>query len=349
MRSATRLWLLAPLAIGAFLSIVACSALGQDHGRADGPVVFIALGDMPYGTDQEKSIEFIGDQIEAGNYPFVVHYGDVKAGEVACSNALLEARRDLIYGELGAPVIFTPGDNDWTDCDRKKNSTSFDELDRLAKLRMLFFAPGHLPADSSLRVARQDNDDMDYPENARWQHGGVVFATLHIVGTDNGRAEIRLSKKDKALNEVDRRDTANLSWLNRAFAEAERTNAAALVLFMHADPLELEHWPKSKRTLCSRQRQEVCNPYLSFLQRLTEQADQFDKPVLLVHGSTAPFCLDSGFGGWRAPKLWRLNGPGDFVVIDAAVVTVETDQKARVPFRVRGLLSGDAVPACKPH
>ena len=83
---------------------------------------------------------------------------------------------------------------------------------------------------------------------------------------------------------------------------------------------------------------------MGFLTRLTERADRFDKSVLLVHGSTGNYCLDPGFGGWRAPKLWRLNGPGDFVVIDAAGVRFDAADVS--PFRVRGLSTGDQPPLC---
>ena len=37
------------------------------------------------------------------------------------------------------PAIFTPGDNDWVDCDRPKNG-SYDSLGRLDYERALFFS-----------------------------------------------------------------------------------------------------------------------------------------------------------------------------------------------------------------
>ena len=320
------------LALPAIAFVLLAAGLAQASGTD-----FVVLGDIPYGQDQAQGLGYLGKNIRDGKFPFVVHYGDAKGGGETCSDALLTARRDLIYGLLEGRVFYTPGDNDWTDCDRDA-AGGFDELERLARLREIFFSGPGLPAEPAWRIVRQS---PDYPENARWDYEGIRFVTLHIVGTDDGRVEIKHSEVDAALTEANARQAANLQWLDAAFAGAQ--DAVALVALMQADPYDLSD-RKERDTACDAQRPTACNPYLTFLERLTVLADAFDKPVLLVHGSTNRFCLDTGFGGWRAPKLWRLNGPGDFVTIDAAVVHV--DPGARMPFEVHGLLPGDAVPAC---
>ncbi|MGF1612302.1 MAG: hypothetical protein ACFCUQ_23130 [Kiloniellales bacterium] len=318
--------------------VVLCLCLLLAPAARAEPVEFIALGDMPYGEDQVKSLAYIGNQIRKGGYPFVIHYGDIKAGDGACSDALLSERRKIVYGLLEGRVFYTPGDNDWTDCDRKE-AGSFDEMERLRFLRRLFFTDG-LPSIPDWRIRRQA---PGYPENAHWEWEGLLFVTLHIVGSDNGRHEIKNSDVAAALDAVDARDQANLVWLDLAFERARLSSAVGLVAIIHADPYEIEHRAQRNQP-CTKTLRTDCNPYLPFLERLTEQADRFDKPVLLIHGSTNKFCLDRGFGGWRAQKLWRLNGPGDFVTVDAAVVTF--DPAAREPFAVHGLLSGDSLPAC---
>ena len=40
------------------------------------------------------------------------------------------------------PLVHTPGDNEWTDCYRKK-AGEFDPLERLAKVRAMFFPDGN--------------------------------------------------------------------------------------------------------------------------------------------------------------------------------------------------------------
>lgn len=304
-------------------------------------IEFIVLGDIPYSQGEFESLKYIGDVIQAGGYPFVVHYGDVKSGGDKCSDAVLLKSKKAIYGLLEGRVFYTPGDNDWTDCDREK-AGKFDEMERLARLREIFYAAEDLPSVPNWRINRQQ---PDYRENAQWRYGGVQFVTLHIVGTDNGRHEIKQSDEKAALKAVDARDMANLAWLDEAFEKARQDGAQALVAIMHGDPDEFEHRDQRSRP-CTVQEPVLCNPYLTFLQRLTTRANAFDKPVLLVHGSTNRFCLDTGFGGWRANKLWRLNGPGDFVDIDAAVVRFDPDVKT--PFQVHGLLSGNSLPGCDP-
>ena len=41
------------------------------------------------------------------------------------------------FNSLRAPAVFTPGDNDWTDCDRTAGYSSLAQLD---KERALFFS-----------------------------------------------------------------------------------------------------------------------------------------------------------------------------------------------------------------
>ena len=303
------------------------------------PVEFVVLGDMPYGEEQVGSLKFIGKKIRKAGFPFVIHYGDLKAGNAPCDDPLLTDRRDRLFQLVEGGLFYTPGDNDWTDCDRAK-AGGFDELERLGKIRSLFFSQG-LPSKPEWRIARQG---PDYPENARWAFGNLQFVTLHIVGSDNGRHEIKeTDPTEKALDAVDARDRANLTWLDAAFDHARQRDLDGMIVVIHADPGEIEH-RKHRNRPCTQAERTACNPYLPFLRQLTEQADRFDKPVLLVHGSTNNFCLDEGFGGWEAVKLWRLNGPGDFVVIDAAVVRF--DPRDQRPFQVRGLLTQDSVPLC---
>ena len=61
---------------------------------------------------------------------FTVHDGDLKAGsKSACSDDVYVQALGYL-NSLKAPAMFTPGDNDWTDCDRPSNG-AFSSLDRL--------------------------------------------------------------------------------------------------------------------------------------------------------------------------------------------------------------------------
>ena len=100
---------------------------------------FVALGDVPYGKPDVVSgpyrslIAIINQKAPA----FTVHLGDIKNGSSPCSDgALLEQLKLLNTFEGG--LLYTPGDNEWTDCHREK-AGGYDPLERLAFLRKTFF------------------------------------------------------------------------------------------------------------------------------------------------------------------------------------------------------------------
>jgi hypothetical protein len=83
--------------------------------------------------------------MNAQNLKFTVHDGDLKAGNAitgsttptTCSDALyVQALK--FFNALKAPAAFTPGDNDWTDCDRPANG-GFNSRERLDHERQVFF------------------------------------------------------------------------------------------------------------------------------------------------------------------------------------------------------------------
>lgn len=165
----------------------------------------------------------------------------------------------------------------------------------------------------------------------RWHYGGVVFLTLHMVSTDNGRKEILLDDKELALTLVDARDRANLLWLEAAFTEAEKTGAGAIVIAAQADVMQ-----HHSDMPCGPHRREGCDAFAAFRLKLRHLAAKFARPVLFVHGDTNPYCLDRAFGGAAAPKLWRLNSTGDFALVDAAEIRVNL-KDAAAPFSVISL------------
>ncbi len=301
---------------------------------------FIAIGDTPYSDREAKRFkDEIPQAIARSNVPFVVHYGDFKAGNLTCTDELFVERRDAILGLHPGRVFFTPGDNDWTDCDRSHIATPISELDRLDRVRRLFFEqPLDLP--ESWRYARQPN----FPENARWMKEGVLFVTLHIVGTNNGRQEILLDDVEAALALVEARDQANRVWLQAAFEQAKQARASAVVIVTQADVTQ----PDGSGA-CTAFDRANCDAFADVRAQLRRHASKFRdrgqprKPVLLIHGDTNPYCLDKQFGGNTAPNLWRLNAWGDFQQpADATAIAVQPND-ANEPFVIQTLL-GHQVP-----
>ncbi len=330
----------APLALAA--ALLALVPLGT-HAE----LTFLAIGDTPYDDQERVHIEDeVRPAIAASGAPFLVHYGDLKGGGGPCPTsiaAMIEAR-DWVHALHPGPVFYTPGDNEWTDCDRGEAPAAFSETEALGRLRTVFFdVPPVPPAEQAAwGFARQSG----FPENARWSRDGVQFVTVHLVGTNNGRVQILHDDVEVALRYVEARDRANEHWLEAAFRAAR--GAAALVIVTQADVTSPDGGASC--TMLNRQR---CDAFEVFRAQLAAYASGFRdrrgaplKPILLLHGDTYPYCLDRGFGGDLAPNLWRLNAWGDYQrPADATRVTVRPDDTAE-PFVVETLLGGQAPGAC---
>jgi hypothetical protein len=193
------------------------------------------VSDMPYVESHNYNMGKLTEALQAGGVPFVVHTGDYKGAGEPCTDEALQAHLTWARSFGDAPVFYTPGDNDWTDCDRPSLTPARPELEVLEALRGAFFAAPPPGAEAVGAVAQEA-----LPENVRWTYEGVVFSTLHVVGTNNGREEILLGDEGAALDAVDARDAANLAWIEAAFEAAGEGDARAVVFFQQADPTDVE-------------------------------------------------------------------------------------------------------------
>ncbi|WP_262692382.1 hypothetical protein [Kordiimonas aestuarii] len=265
-------------------------------------VDFVAFGDMPYNAEQVGRMKSLAHHPALEGASFAIFYGDTKSGGTRCTVAELGGNKKLIEAIVDAPLFFTPGDNDWTDCDRKGD----DELKVLDTILMpLYFRPEARPendprAKPEWQIVRQGGQ----LENARWTAGGTMFATFHIVATGNGREEIKIGDKPMNFARVDARDAANLTWLAETFGAAK--DADSLVLTMHTDPTKT----RDGLPVCDQTIRSKCDPYRPFLEALGEEAAAFGKPVLVIHGDTNPYCVQDGYLG--VTNMQRLNGTGDY-------------------------------------
>jgi hypothetical protein len=106
------------------------------------PFSFVALGDLPYGSEAQAYPPYralIGT-INKMHPPFSIHIGDVKSGSTQCTDQELQAQIGH-FNMFEAAVVYTPGDNEWTDCHRANNG-AYDPQERLQALRERFFTPG---------------------------------------------------------------------------------------------------------------------------------------------------------------------------------------------------------------
>ena len=203
---------------------------------------FVAMGCMPYGAQNFTAYERLLAEISRQHPAFTVHCGDTKSGSEPPTDTFFQQVKTW-FDSIEGPVIYTPGDNEWTDVHRPNNGSQ-DPLVWLGKVRKLYFAEerslGRAPIP--LVTQRRDKGFEKFVENARWTRGGVVFATVHVVGSNNNLQP----NVPGALTEFRERDLANAAWVRATFAEARATGAPAVALFFQAEPLKPNENPAKK-------------------------------------------------------------------------------------------------------
>lgn len=255
---------LAAIALAAF----ACAGQGAERFS------FAAFGDTPYFGFEEPAVERLIAGLADANVAFVVHVGDFKLGAAACSDEVFGERRRL-FEASPVPFVYVPGDNEWTDC-RSALAGGHDPLERLDRLRALFHAGDVSLGRRTIRLARQSADPRfaAYRENVRWRHGGVLFVTLNVPGSNNNLRRDGATDAEHAA-----RMAANLDWLADAVRRAAAADVRGLVVFAHADP-SFERPPRR------------LDGYARFREALQTHAARLGKPLLLVHGDGHRYRVD---------------------------------------------------------
>jgi len=132
--SCTQSRLLTAIAVLFLLSAVvgtACATENHEtYNHRTGRSYSLGLwGDLPYSAEQAAGATNMIEDISAQHLAFTVHDGDLKAGGGECTNDVYYAALGF-FNSLEAPAMFTPGDNDWTDCDRPA-AGGYNSLERL--------------------------------------------------------------------------------------------------------------------------------------------------------------------------------------------------------------------------
>jgi hypothetical protein len=307
-----------------WLLILLSSAIGV---RAE-TFSFVALGDLPYGPDQIAGAKYrtLITQINALKPEFSIHVGDFKEGSARCSDEEFERQRkhfDLFKGAL----IYTPGDNDWTDCGRKSNG-SYDPLERLEKLRGQFFKPDTSLGQAPLPLVTQGKVMPAYStfvENQRWQFSNTLFTTVHIVGSDNRFAP----NNAEAEKEFLARDQANIAWMKETFRLAANQKLQTLVFAFQADVI--------RGMSRSGSWAEKTGFHASIEKTLLPLAKEFQGSILIVHGDSHNFEFDQTFllESQVLKNIYRLEVPG---AKTTGAVSVTIQEGNSTPFSVKTII-----------
>ena len=242
---------------------------------------FALIGDMPYYADPDTQLspEFVAAQyaavlqaIDEADVEFVVHVGDTNSSRV-CADSVY-AERYAEFEALGHPVFYTPGDNEWLECD----NAGLDPMEQLEHLRAVFTQGDESLGGRTLPLERQSSRPgyEKFRENVRWRFGGDLYVALHVVGGGNNRGP-----DAEPRPEFVERNDAVITWMRQSFELARQESLPGVVVAIHANP----RWERFNRG-------EPNPSFSAFLEALHAEVDAFDGPVLVLHGDTHTFRVD---------------------------------------------------------
>jgi len=226
---------------------------------------FGLIGDVPYSDRERAELPLMLSVIADSQVDFIAHIGDFKHGSARCDDGVFEDRQRL-FNNSRVPFIFAPGDNEWSDCERLSNG-AYDPLERLAKLRHLFWPDGFSLGMQKLALERQPGS---YVEHARFRLGPVLFVTFNLPGGNNN-----FGMTGEASAEFQARNPVVQAWLADSFALARHDRLAGIVLLFQANP-GFRHFSQG---LAHR-------GYRSFLENLQRETMNFSGQVVVVHGDS---------------------------------------------------------------
>jgi hypothetical protein len=291
-------------------------------GHSNKTFTMAVYGDAPYGTTPTDTSEtdatpaFI-DAVNADpDVSGIIHVGDIHSGKQFCTQSYDRTIAGL-WSHLADPMVYTPGDNEWTDChkaaegggtfnagtrqvdflkDAEGNLIDYaggNPVDNLALVRSIFFpTPGQTLGSGTLHTVSQATsydpahpEDAQYVENVRWQQKGFVFVTLNIPGGSNNDADPWYGAPTASpaqQQEMTQRTGADLRWLDQAFRVARAESAQGVVVIQQADMWDLDG--KTAAHLVN---------YEPLVASLAAHTSSFGKPVLLFEGDSHIYRSDN--------------------------------------------------------
>ena len=290
--------------------------------KSSRPYAIGLWGDLPYSAEQAAVIPNLIADMNSQDLAFTAHDGDLRQGSGSpnCADGSIYTRAATYFGSLRAPVIFTPGDNDWTDCDRKSlGADGRNSLQELDNERAFFFntsytlgqsqflqevqatpkckgfgsANGNVGGGSDVHLTQTATyTDVPCVENRRWIVGKVMYATLNVQGSCNNLCDDYPDSTEYAA-----RNAANIAWMEGTFQTAQDQGCVAVMFISQADPgfddTDGTRAPTRKaNTLVEDDADAATDGFHDFLVALRTKVIAFGKPVVYVHGDSHYFRVD---------------------------------------------------------
>jgi hypothetical protein len=335
-------------------SILGALLLLASSGRA-AEFDFVALGDTAYRVPADLPLyDALIEKINAAKPAFTIHVGDIW-GATPCTQEEYDKVRAR-FQTFRAPLVYTPGDNEWVDCREPavieaylrflRNSATpedlrllaplrtfeaaytrkgyDDVLARLADIRRIFFAKPESLGRKPMPLERQADvsDFKDVPENARWTYKGVTFATVHVPGSQNNFFINDAGTSGEAVQ----RNRAAIAWLESTFAKAKTSDAKAVVIAMHA---QLFLSGDGDAEFGQPVRGGGDGPFFWLARALRDLGAEYGRPVLLIHGDFHQLVIDKPFrvstGETSAPKYDNITRLQVYGAPDVRAVRIRVD------------------------
>lgn len=152
-------------------------------------------------------------------------------------------------------------------------------------------------------------------ENARWEVGNALFATINLPGKNN-----RYVTDAGRNSEYEDRLIANRAWLKRLMTIAAYRKFGAVVLFADGDPVT-----KAKSRLFARE--TAYDGYADVRRQLQHSAASFAGKVLIVHGQP------SAVTSWKTGGI-RWNGNLGMLDASTGLLRITVDPTSPSVFSV---------------
>jgi hypothetical protein len=271
------------------LAAAALAALPAGAAPArDGSFQFGVIGhSFKSGPDESVLKRAIIDATQT-NPAFIVATG-IKSSSEPCSDKLYAQRR-AILDESDKPMIVSLAGSDWSGC--LNSAGRSNAIERLNRLREVFFTDGESLGARRLVLNRLSGTAKfrSYAENAHWEYGKVLFATINLPANNN-----HYRPEAGRNSEFEDRLVANRAWLHRLFTLAERKNLDGVVLFSDGD-IGL---PQDDSWFALPSFQNKQDGFAAPRKQIKAMAEQFKGKVLLI---------DTQSGSGAEPAInWRGN------------------------------------------
>ena len=254
------------------------------------------------------------EESDSDNLAFVAIQG-IKPGDAPCTDKVYLRQRALLDSARNG-VIVSLSASDWAKCPGESGKSS--AVAKLTRLRDLFFFDDFSLGATRIPVIRQSTiaKFRGFPENARWQIGPVMFATINLPANNNNYIV------DAGRNsEFEDRLVANRDWLNRVFTFAQREKMAGIVLFSDGNPLVAPRISAGQR-----------DGYAETRKLIISLAGKFTGRILVVHGQSSGTSMPAAIR-WQG-NVGELSAAQDWAKINvdttqASLFSIET-QAAQV-------------------